>query len=60
MAKYLVVRSWVVEADSGQEAIQAARPGEDQDVRAMLVFKSYPAIRVTFATNGVQQGFDEE
>jgi hypothetical protein len=60
MAKYLVVRSWVVEADSGQEAVQlqARRaPGRTGHARAS---RATQPIRVTFATNGVQQGFDEE
>jgi hypothetical protein len=53
MAKYLVVRSWAVEADSTTDAIEKAKPGEHQDVRAMLVFPSTPAVRVTFATSDV-------
>jgi hypothetical protein len=60
MPKYLVVRSWVVDAVSAVEAVELAQPGEHQDVRAMLVFKSYPAIRLTFATSGVVQGFEDE
>lgn len=54
MAKWLVVRSWMVEADTGVEAIERAEPGKHQDVRAMLRVPSVPAVRLTFSMQGTE------
>jgi hypothetical protein len=50
MARYLVVRAWIVEADSTTEAIEKAKPGEHRDVRARLCWPGEVAARLTFAT----------
>jgi hypothetical protein len=51
MPKYLVVRSWVVEAADAADAAGKSMEVPPQDARAMLVLPSVPAIRVTFATS---------
>jgi hypothetical protein len=53
MARYLVVRAWLVEADSATDAIEEAKPGEHHDVRAMLVFKSVPSVMLKFGTSEI-------
>lgn len=52
VSRWLVVRAWLVEAGTGAEAVENARPGGHRDVRALLTAGQPPAVRLAFSTTG--------